>query len=147
LVARARGLGADRLRLPRRDRAQVRRHLPRQLHQSPPAPGRTARGHRGRPAGRGGGRTRHRDRRGPGPPPGDRRDGRDQRVLRDRRLHPLAADGGPGRNRPDPPPPPPRRHPPFGPPPPKLPPLTPQPPPPHRRGVPPWWPRRLTTAM
>jgi 3-isopropylmalate dehydratase, small subunit len=32
------------------------------------------------------------------------RDSRDHRVLRDRRLHPLAADGGPGRHRPDPPP-------------------------------------------
>ena len=30
--------------------------------------------------------------------------GRDQGALRDRRLHPLAADGGPRRHRPDPPP-------------------------------------------
>ena len=51
-----------------------------------------------RPAGRGRGRTGHRDHRGPGRPRGARRDGR-HRVLRDRRLHPLAADGGPGRHR------------------------------------------------
>ena len=39
LVPRARRLGPDRLRLPRRDRPPVRRHLPHQRHQGRPAAG------------------------------------------------------------------------------------------------------------
>ena len=41
LLARARGLGAAGLRLPGRHLAAVRRHLPRQLAQGRPAPGRS----------------------------------------------------------------------------------------------------------
>ena len=51
LVARERGLGAVRLRLPRGDRAELRRHLPQQLLQERLAAGGAAGGCGGRPAG------------------------------------------------------------------------------------------------
>ena len=99
-LARARRLGADGLRLPRGDLRPVRRHLPRQLRQ-------------GRPAGRARWRSPTSSCSGScwrtSPAPRSRSTWSSSTVqaadltvrVRDRRLHPLAAAGGPRRHRPD----------------------------------------------
>ncbi|CAA9428865.1 MAG: 3-isopropylmalate dehydratase small subunit, partial [uncultured Quadrisphaera sp.] len=99
LLARARGVGAEGLRLPRGAQLPVRRHLPRQLRQA--GARRRAAGARGRRAAVEAPRAdprRRGDRRPRGAHGGLRVV---QRPVRRRRLHPLAPDGGPRRRRHD----------------------------------------------